>query len=95
MVETKRPKDERDTMFDKVISAIFLPALLVILFARVTYSSVMGLLITVVLIAASAYKGFTHTWYVNMIDAASLTVGFWYSRRMIRNLKAKETEEES
>lgn len=80
-------------MFDKVIAAIFLPALLVVFFARVTYSSVVGLVITVALITASAYKGFTHTWYVNIIDAASLTVGFWYSRRMLQNLKTKSKEE--
>ncbi|GAA0318319.1 CsbA family protein [Bacillus carboniphilus] len=80
-------------MIDKVIAAIFLPALLVILFARVTYSSVVALIITVALITASAYKGFTHTWYVNIIDAMSLTFGFWYSRRMLRNLKTKSKEE--
>lgn len=74
-------------MLGKIIAAIFLPGLLVVFFARVTYSTVVALLVTVALIAASAYKGFTHTWYINLIDAASLTVGFWYARRMLHSHK--------
>ena len=81
-------------MIEKVIAALFLPALLVVLFSRITYSSVVGLIVTVALITASAYKGFTHTWYVNVIDAFSLTVGFWYARKMLQDLKNKPKEEE-
>jgi general stress protein CsbA len=69
----------------KVLSALILPALLVMLFARVTYNHVVGLVLTVALIAASAYKGYTHTWWLIIIDAFSLTVGFWLSSRMRKN----------
>lgn len=66
----------------KFLSALILPALLVMLFSRVTYNNVVGLVLTVALIAASAYKGYTHTWWLIIIDAFSLTVGFWLSLRM-------------
>lgn len=66
----------------KFLSALILPALLVMLFARVTYNNVVGLVLTVALIAASAYKGYTHTWWLIILDAFSLTVGFWLSLRM-------------
>ncbi|RFU63906.1 CsbA family protein [Peribacillus glennii] len=66
----------------KVLSALVFPALLVMLFSRVTYNTVVGLVLTVALIAASAYKGYTHTWWLIIIDAFSLTVGFWLSLRM-------------
>jgi general stress protein CsbA len=69
----------------KLLSAFILPALLVMLFARVTYNHVVGLILTVALIAASAYKGYTHTWWLIIIDAFSLTVGFWLSSRMMKN----------
>ncbi|RLQ96718.1 CsbA family protein [Falsibacillus albus] len=71
-------------MFDKVISAIFLPGLLVILFSRVTYNRIIGLILTVALIAASAYKGYTHTFPLIVIDAASLTLGFYYAEKILK-----------
>ncbi|EDL64611.1 CsbA family protein [Bacillus sp. SG-1] len=69
-------------MVSKYILGIFLPGLLVVLFTRVTYSQIVGLLLTVALIAASVYKGYTNTWGLIVVDAASLTAGFWYSNRM-------------
>ncbi|MDQ0220008.1 DUF2198 family protein [Peribacillus cavernae] len=69
----------------KLLSALILPALLVMLFARVTYNRVVGLVLTVALIAASAYKGYTHTWWLIIIDAFSLTVGFWLSAKLSKN----------
>ncbi|WP_100332320.1 CsbA family protein [Bacillus xiapuensis] len=74
-------------MIDKMILAIFLPGLLVVFFSRVTFNQYLGLVLTVALIAASAYKGYTHTWLLIVIDAASLTIGFWLSNRMIKGLK--------
>ncbi|RDI41033.1 CsbA family protein [Falsibacillus pallidus] len=71
-------------MFDKVISAIFLPGLLVILFSRVTYNRIIGLALTVALIAASAYKGYTHTLPLIVVDAASLTLGFYYAEKILK-----------
>jgi general stress protein CsbA len=64
---------------EKILLAMFVPGLLVLLFARITYNQVIGLALTVALIAASVYKGYTHTWLLMIIDAASLTAGFWLS----------------
>ncbi|OAH54656.1 MULTISPECIES: CsbA family protein [Bacillaceae] len=76
-------------MVDKMILALLMPALLVVLFSRVTYNQFVGLVLTVALIAASAYKGYTHTWELIIIDAASLTAGLWLSNRMMKQLKLK------
>ncbi|KAB7706484.1 DUF2198 family protein [Bacillus aerolatus] len=75
-------------MIDKIIMAIFLPGFLVVFFTRVTFNHFLGLGLTVALIAASAYKGYTHTWPLIIIDAASLTAGFWLSNRMMKARKA-------
>ncbi|MHA6258416.1 CsbA family protein [Sporosarcina sp. CAU 1771] len=72
----------------KLLLALFLPGLLVILFTRVTFHHVVGLILTVALIAASVYAGFTHDWILYAADALSLTVGFWYAKRMVE--KARE-----
>ena len=68
----------------KILIALLVPGLLVVLFSRVTYSCMVGLGLTVALIAASAYKGYTSSWPLIIVDAFSLTVGFWYSRRMVK-----------
>ena len=72
----------------KILAAVLAPGLLVVLFSRVTYSYVVGLLLTVALIAASAYRGFTSSWPLIIVDAFSLTAGFWYSKRMIERSRA-------
>lgn len=71
-------------LFTKFLAALVLPCLLVMLFTRVTYNHVIGLILTVALIAASAYKGYTHTWPLIIIDAFSLTLGFYLSTRMTK-----------
>ncbi len=76
-------------MLHKFILAIFLPALLVILFTRVSYNHYVGLILTVALIAASVYKGYTNSWLLIVVDAASLTFGFWYSNRMTKKARQK------
>ncbi|MHC0037830.1 CsbA family protein [Pseudoneobacillus sp. C159] len=63
-------------------SALFIPGILVLLFTRVTYNRFIGLVLTVALIAASVYKGYTNTWPLMIIDAFSLTVGFWLAAKM-------------
>ncbi|MBY6271793.1 MAG: DUF2198 domain-containing protein [Caldibacillus debilis] len=68
----------------KYLAALFFPGLLVVLFTRVTYNALVGLVLTVALIAISVYRGYTDTWPLLIIDALSLTAGFWYSRRMSR-----------
>jgi general stress protein CsbA len=69
-------------MIIEYVSAIILPGLLVLLFTRVTYNRVIGLVLTVALIAASVYKGYTNTFVFIVIDAFSLTAGFWLAAKM-------------
>ena len=66
----------------RIFSAFIMPGLLVLLFSRVTYNRVIGLILTVALIAASVYKGYTDTFYLIVIDAFSLTAGFWLAAKM-------------
>ncbi|PLS17929.1 DUF2198 domain-containing protein [Bacillus sp. M6-12] len=68
----------------KILSALVLPALLVMLFARVTFNQFVGLALTVALIAASVYKGYTDSWLLIILDAFSLTFGFWVSVRILK-----------
>ncbi|MGE8206630.1 CsbA family protein [Heyndrickxia sp. NPDC080065] len=82
-------------MLDKIIAAIFLPGILVVFFTRVTYNHIVGLVLTVALIVASVYKGYTHTWVLFIIDAASLTIGFYYANRMVNRNKKKPKDTES
>ncbi|MBU8880949.1 CsbA family protein [Bacillus sp. FJAT-29790] len=69
-------------MLLKYLSALLIPGLLVVLFTRVAYNRVIGLVLTVALIAASVYKGYTDSIWLIIVDAFSLTVGFWYAQGM-------------
>ncbi|MCZ2259019.1 CsbA family protein [Sporosarcina sp. G11-34] len=71
----------------KLLMALFLPGLLVILFTRVTFHHIVGLILTVALIAASVYAGYTHDWILYAADALSLTIGFWYAKRMVEKAR--------
>lgn len=71
----------------KLVLAFFAPGLLVVLFTRVTFNHIVGLLLTVGLISASVYVGFTHDWLLYAVDALSLTVGFWYASRMVKKTR--------
>ncbi|MCJ8007677.1 CsbA family protein [Lederbergia wuyishanensis] len=77
-------------MIDKIISAIFLPVLLMIFFTRVTYSRTVGFLLTIALIIVSAYKGYIQTWWLIVIEAASLTVGL-YATNQLKSKKKNNT----
>jgi general stress protein CsbA len=66
----------------RYLSAFILPGLLVLLFTRVTYNRVIGLILTVALIATSVYKGYTNTFMLIVVDAFSLTAGFWMAEKM-------------
>lgn len=66
----------------RYLSALILPGLLVLLFTRVTYNRIIGLVLTVGLIAASAFKGYTNTIPLIVVDAFSLTAGFWLAAKM-------------
>ncbi|HYK74448.1 MAG TPA: CsbA family protein [Pseudoneobacillus sp.] len=69
-------------MIIRFLAGLLLPGILVLLFTRVTYNRVIGLVLTVALIAASAYKGYTNTFPIIVVDAISLTVGFWLAAKM-------------
>ncbi|MBG9586672.1 DUF2198 family protein [Cytobacillus firmus] len=71
----------------KYLSALLLPGLLVLFFTRVSYNRVIGLVLTVGLIAASVYKGYTNSFALIVIDALSLTVGFWYAQKLKPKIK--------
>ncbi|MFO1444528.1 CsbA family protein [Bacillus sp. Bva_UNVM-123] len=71
----------------KYLSALFLPGLLVVLFTRVAYNRVIALILTVALIAGSVYKGYTDSIWLIVVDAFSLTVGFWYAHWMKQRAK--------
>ncbi|KHD86453.1 CsbA family protein [Heyndrickxia ginsengihumi] len=79
-------------MIDKVLAAVFFPCFLVIFFSRVTFNQVVGLILSVALIVASVYKGYTHTWLLFLIDAASLTIGFYFANIMLHKQKKKQRE---
>ncbi|ASA96902.1 hypothetical protein, DUF2198 family [Anoxybacillus flavithermus TNO-09.006] len=67
--------------------ALIVPALLVILFTRVTYNHYVGTLLTVALLVASYVKGYTDQLYEIVADIASLIVGFLYAKRMVEKQK--------
>lgn len=67
------------------LAAMILPALLVYIFTKVTYNHFVGLALSVALISASAYAGYTDTWPIIILDACSLTFGLWLSIRYIKH----------
>ena len=78
----------------KLFLAILLPGLLVVFFTRVTFHHVVGLILTIALIAASVYAGYTHNWLLYVADALSLTIGFWYATRMVKRARRHGEEDE-
>ena len=82
-----------DSFETKLMLALILPGLLVIFFTRVTFHHIVGLTLTVALIAASVYAGYTHNWLLYVADALSLTVGFWYATRMVNKARQHAQDE--
>lgn len=80
------------TLETKLMLALFLPGLLVVFFTRVTFHHLVGLGLTIALIAASVYAGYTHNWVLYAADALSLTVGFWYATRMVKKARRQGKE---
>lgn len=66
----------------QLILAIFVPGLLVVLFTRITFNKWVALVITIALFTASVIAGYTREWIHYVLDAASMTVGFWYATHM-------------
>lgn len=69
-------------VFGKMVLALFIPALLVLLFTRITYNRYVALVLAIALIAASVYAGYTSPSIIFVIDAFSLTVGFWLASKL-------------
>ena len=69
------------------IVALIVPCLLVILFTRVTYNYYVGTLLTIALLIASYFKGYTDEFHEIVADVVSLTVGFLYSKKMVKSMK--------
>ncbi|MFS0647551.1 CsbA family protein [Siminovitchia sp. 179-K 8D1 HS] len=78
-------------MIDKILSAIFLPAFLMVFFTRVTYSRLVGFLLTVALVIVSAYNGYLHKWWLIIVEAASLTMGLFIVNRTMMKKRNKNT----
>lgn len=74
-------------MLLKLVLSIFLPALLVVLFTRVTYSLYVGTALTIALLIGSILKGYTDEWYIILIDIISIGIGFLYARRMVKKFR--------
>lgn len=74
-------------MLVKLILAVIIPALLVVLFTRVTYSLYVGTGLAVALILVSIFKGHGNEWYVILVDIVSLVVGYLYAKRMVGKFK--------
>ncbi|WP_088005684.1 CsbA family protein [Indiicoccus explosivorum] len=82
-----------ESMVTKFFMSLFIPGLLVILFTRVTYHHVVGLVLTVSLIAAAVYAGYTHTWLLFAVNAFSLTAGFSYASYMVRHARKADLQD--
>ncbi|WP_313431776.1 DUF2198 family protein [Siminovitchia terrae] len=78
-------------MIDKILSAIFLPALMMIFFVRITYNRFVSFLLVVALIIVSAYNGYLHKWWLIIIEAASLTLGLFIVNLMKNKRRKKNT----
>ena len=82
-----------ETMVTKFFMSLFVPGLLVVLFTRVTYQHVVGLVLTVALIAAAVHAGYTHTWLLFAVNAFSLTAGFSYASFMQKNRQKADLQD--
>lgn len=82
-----------ESLATKLVMALFIPGILVVFFTRVTFHQLVGLFLTIALIAASVYAGYTHNWILYVADALSLTVGFWYANRMVANAHRRSNDE--
>lgn len=74
----------------KAIFAIILPFFLVLLFTRVSYNHYVGTALTAALIIASHARGYTGSIYILLIDFLSLLAGFFYARKMKKQLIKKK-----
>lgn len=73
-----------ESIFVKIVLALFLPGIIVILLTRITYNHYVALLLSIALIAASIYAGYTSPPIIFVVDALSLTAGFWFATVMMQ-----------
>jgi len=74
----------------KYLLALLLPGLIVVFFTRVVYNHYLGLVLAVALIAASVYRGYTDTMPLIIIDAFSMTVGFYFANKLVQRKRPKK-----
>ncbi|NLP51228.1 DUF2198 family protein [Bacillus sp. RO1] len=74
-------------MLVKLVLALIIPALLVVLFTRVTYNLYVGTGLAIALILVSIFKGHGNEWFVIVVDVLSLVIGFLYARKMVGKFK--------
>jgi general stress protein CsbA len=74
----------------KYLSALLLPGFMVMFFTRVAYNHILALVLTVALIAASVYKGYTDSFLLIVIDAFSLTLGFYFANQMMKRNRKQQ-----
>lgn len=75
---------------DVFLSALILPFLMVLLLVKVTYSRVVAVSLTVILIMTSAFLGYTTGFLLIFLDAFSVTMGL-----LVANLlQAKKVKSE-
>nr|WP_106783795.1 CsbA family protein [Lysinibacillus timonensis] len=79
-----------ETILGKVLLALFVPGVLVVLFTRITYNHIVALILSIALIGASVYAGYSSPAIVFVVDAFSLTVGFWYATKMMHRQRKQE-----
>lgn len=78
------------TLVGKIMLAFFIPGILVVVLTRITYNQYVALVLSIALIAASVYAGYSTPTIVYVMDAFSLTVGFWAATKMLHRMKRKE-----
>lgn len=79
-----------DAIVGKLMLAFFIPGMLVILLTRMTYNQYVALILSIALIAASVYAGYSTPTIVFVMDAFSLTVGFYLATKMIQQMNQKK-----
>nr|WP_051456921.1 DUF2198 family protein [Brochothrix campestris] len=78
---------------DVFLSALILPFLMVLLLAKVTYSRVVAVSLTVILIMTSAFLGYTTGFLLILLDAFSITMGLVVVN-LIKHKRAKAEHDE-
>ncbi len=79
-----------ESILVKIVLALFLPGIIVLLLTRITYNHFVALGLSIALITASVYAGYTSPPIIFVVDALSLTIGFWLATQMIQRKKIEQ-----